>query len=140
MNKFKEQEKSVSPEAEPVAPPAPKKQNKLVRSFVSIFSGSFLSEDATVKQLPFIFFLTAIALCYVANGYYVEHKVRNISKVTNELKELKSEYIITKSDLMFLSKQSEVAKATATMGIKESVIPPQKIIDTLTVLENNSGR
>lgn len=141
MNKFKEQEKSINPETPLVASSiAPKKKNKLARSFVSVFSGSFLSEEATIKQLPFIFFLTFIALCYVANGYYVEHSVRSISKVTNELKELKSEYIITKSDLMFLSKQSEVAKAASGLGIKESVIPPEKIIDTTVIETASSGR
>ena len=73
----------------------------------------------------------------MANGYYAEQTVRKINKVTNELKELKSEYITSKSELMFISKQSEVAKLSVKLGIKESVTPPKKIVDTTTVSGNN---
>jgi hypothetical protein len=106
----------------------PKSTNKIVRSFLNVISGSFLSKEVTLKFLPFIFYLTFIAVCYIANGYYAENKVRQMNKLTNELKELRSEFIITKSDLMFISKQSEVAKAALPLGIKESKEPPRKII------------
>jgi hypothetical protein len=107
---------------------APKGTNKVVRSLLSVISGSFLSKDLTLKFLPFIFYLTFIALCYIANGYYAENKVRQVNKLTNELKELRSEFIITKSDLMFISKQSEVAKAAFSLGLVESKVPPFKIV------------
>lgn len=131
MNRLREQEQEPKQEIK-----KPKKQNKFARAFASLFSGSFLAEEITIKQLPYIFFLTFIALCYVANGYYAESTVRKISRVTNEIKELKSEFIITKSDLMSASKQSEVAKAADKIGIKEAVIPPKKIIDTSQVKTN----
>jgi hypothetical protein len=106
----------------------PKSTSKVVRSFLNVLSGSFLSKEITLKFLPFIFYLTFIAICYIANGYYAENKVRQINKLTNELKELRSEFIITKSDLMFFSKQSEVAKSALLLGIKESKEPPRKIV------------
>ena len=104
------------------------KSNKVVRSFRSVVSGSFLSRDETMRFLPFLLFLSLLAVIYIANGYYAEAKMRKQNKLTEELKDLRSEYIITKSDLMFMSKQSEVAKATAVLGIKESVVPPKKIV------------
>ncbi|MFI5151203.1 MAG: FtsL-like putative cell division protein [Bacteroidia bacterium] len=107
----------------------PKKStSKVVRSLLNFISGSFLSKDFTLKFLPFVLYMTLIALCYIANGYYAENKVRQLNKLGNELKELRSEFIITKSDLMFLSKQSEVAKAALSMGLKESKEPPRKIV------------
>lgn len=129
MNKFKEKE-----EPKQEAPKPPKKQSKVTRSVVDVVSGSFLSQEQTLKFLPFIFFLALMAICYIANGYYAEEKIRQLNNVNKDLKELRSEYITTKSDLMFISKQSEVAKAALELGIKESVVPPQKIIvktDTL---------
>ena len=54
----------------------------------------------------------------------------NLPKTNNSLKELRSEYITTKSDLMIISKQSEVAEATARMGLKELTSPPKKIVIT----------
>ena len=54
--------------------------------------------------------------------------MRDLHKTGNEVKELRSEYITIKSDLNFKSKQSQVAEATVDFGIKESIIPPSKIL------------
>lgn len=123
MNKFKEQPKEEKPKKQ-----SPKRQNKVARSFVSLFSGSFLSSEEIIRQLPFLLFLAFISLLYIGNGYYAEKTVRRISSVTNELKELQSQYIITSSELMYVSKQSEVSKMAAPFGIKESLVPPKKIV------------
>jgi hypothetical protein len=125
MNKIKEVPKQELP-AEKKS--RPEKPNKIARSFLNIFSGNFLSKDYVILQLPFILFLTLIALGYIANGYYAEKLVREISRINTELKELKSEYIIAKSELMFMSNQSEVAHAVAPFGLKESTVPPKKIV------------
>jgi ABC-type transport system involved in cytochrome bd biosynthesis fused ATPase/permease subunit len=126
-NTFKE--KPEEPEVK-AAPKGPKKpQSKVARSVTNVISGSFLSSDQTLKLLPFVFFLCFLAICYIANGYYAEQKVKQLNRVTNQLKELKSEYIITKSELMFVSKQSEVAKTAAGIGIIEAKDdPPKKIV------------
>lgn len=86
------------------------------------------SKDMLLKVMPYIFFLTLIALVYIANSYYAERTVRDIDRVTKELKTLRTEYISGKSELMIVSKQSEVAKAVAWQGLKESVEAPKKII------------
>lgn len=134
MNKFKEKpiEKEIEEE-----PKQPRKENKITRSISDVVSGNFLSKEATVQALPFVFYLAFLAICYIANGYYAEEKVREFNKVTNDLKELHSEYITKTSELMFVSKQSEVAKATMPMGIKESVVPPKKIVVKKQTTPNN---
>ncbi|MBL4655526.1 MAG: hypothetical protein JKY33_06870 [Bacteroidia bacterium] len=105
-----------------------KKDTKsLARSFVSVLNGNFLTRENAVQRLPFLFFLTLLMICYIANTHYAEKTVRETDKLNRQLKELSSEYITTKSDLMFKSKQSEVAKAVEQMGIKESIVPPKKI-------------
>ncbi len=118
--------------------PEERRSNKVVRSIKSVVSGSFLSRDETLRFMPFVLFLSLLAVLYIANGYYSEAKMRKQNKLTEELKDLRSEYIITKSDLMFISKQSEVAKAAAMLGIKESVVPPKKISIPLTNPEPHS--
>ena len=124
-NKFKEEPKVE----EPKEPVKPVKGNKVVSSVASVVSGSFLSKDSTVKNLPFVFFLCFIAICYIANGYYADDQVRKVNKLTNEIKELRTQYIVVKDSLVIKSKQTEVAKALAKQltGIKESVVPPKKI-------------
>jgi hypothetical protein len=101
---------------------------KVARSLKDILNGNFLTSEKVVSYLPFIFFLTFIAMVYIGNGYQAENTIRDINRISNELKELRSEYITTKSELMFRSKQSEVAKSLEMYGIKESVVPPKKIL------------
>lgn len=127
INKFKEKPVVEPEKKKPAA--KPKKQGRIARYISSVISGSFLSSQQMIRLLPFIFFLCFLAICYIANGYYAERKVKQLNKVANQLKELKSEYVVTKSDLMFISKQSEVAKAAAGIGIIEPKDdPPKKIV------------
>jgi hypothetical protein len=132
-NKFKElkqEEENLIAEETQQAPPPPKKKKKsgLIKSLNTVFSGTFLSNDKVVKHVPFILFLSVIAILYIANGYWADDKVRQVNKISAQLKELRSEYISTKSDLAFVSKQSEVAKAADKLGLKESITPPMKIV------------
>lgn len=106
----------------------PRKKGVLAKGLSSVFSGTFLSNEKTLKHLPFILFLALIAIFYIANGYYADDKVREVNKISNQLKELRSEYISTKSELMFASKQSEVAKSVESLGLLEPVVPPIKIV------------
>lgn len=119
-NKFKDIKEDTK---EPVA-------EKKTSGFKSVLSGSFLSKEKVTESLPFIFFITFLGICYIANGYQTEKVIRQLYNTNNELKELRSEYITTKSDLMYISKQSQVAKATAGFGLKELTSPPKKIVLT----------
>lgn len=125
-NKFKEQSKAE----EPPKTETPVKESKVVRSVANVVSGSFLSKETTLKNLPFIIFLSFLSICYIANGYYADDQVRKVNRLTNEIKELRTQYIVVKDSLVIKSKQTEVAKALALQetGIKESVVSPKKIL------------
>jgi hypothetical protein len=130
VNKFKEQPK----QEEPKKVVKSVRDNKVIRGVANVVSGSFLSKESTLKNLPFIFFLSFLAICYIANGYYADDQVRKVNKLTNEIKELRTQYIVVKDSLVIKSKQTEVAKALAIQqtGIKESVVPPKKIVVTVS--------
>jgi hypothetical protein len=98
------------------------------RKYLKLLDNISLSGDKMTSIIPYTLFLTVIALVYIANSYYSEKTVRDIDRITKELKTLRSEYISDKSELMFYSKQSEVAKAVEPMGIKESTEAPRKIV------------
>lgn len=117
MNQYKEQEELEE-----------QKTQKSKRGFKSILTGSFLSREKLLQVLPFVFYLTFLGVCYIANGYQAQKVFRNLSKTTNEIKELRSEYITTKSELMYISKQSQVARAAAPFGLLELTSPPSKIL------------
>lgn len=99
------------------------------RSVAGVLDGSFLTRNHLINQMPFILFVTFLGIIYIANSYNAEKTIIDISRTKKELEELRYEYITTKSNLMFVSKQSEVAYRLASKEIKESVIPPFKLID-----------
>ena len=120
-------------------PSKPGKKGVLAKGLSKIFGGSFLSDERAIQHVPFVFFLGLIAILYIANGYYADDKIREENKYKNEIKELRTEYISTTSDKMFVSKQSEVAKAVLPLGLKEPVVAPMKIeIDSAKTIVNNN--
>jgi hypothetical protein len=108
-------------------PSKPVKKGVLAKGLSKIFGGGFLSDERAIQHVPFILFLAFIAILYIANGYYADDKIREVNRVSNEIKELRTEYISSKSDLMFVSKQSQIAAAVDTLGLKEPVVAPMKI-------------
>ena len=113
--------------------PAPVKKKKKVSAdgwrfidAINIFG--YFDQVGVVRIMPYVFFLTLLALIYIGNIYYAERTIRDIERTERELKELRSEYITAKSDLMYRSKFSEVAIAIAPRELKESTIAPRKLI------------
>ncbi|WP_276485092.1 FtsL-like putative cell division protein [Paraflavitalea pollutisoli] len=83
-----------------------------------------------VKNIPFFLFLSALAVVYIYNGHYADKTIRDINKVSRELKELQYEFKTLKSEVMYRSKQSEMAKAVEPLGLKELITPPVILSDT----------
>ena len=126
MNKFKEKPETQKQQGKP------RKTNPVLRSFLAVMDGSFLSNDSTLKHLPFGLFLCLVAGFYIANTYNAERTVRSTDRIGVELKELRSEYISLKSELMYSSNQSQVAERATSLGLKEANEPPHKLYITQT--------
>src|SRR5258706_12170988 len=90
-----------------------------------------LNYQSIVKQVPFFLFLTALAVLYIYNGHYADKTIRSINKTEKEVKELQYEYKTVKSEVMFRSQQSELAKAVEPLGLKEITITPVILKDSL---------
>ena len=122
-------EESRKEEVQPV-----KKLNKIREFFHNIIIGEFFVRDSFFRNIPYLGYITVLAIVYISNSYYAEKTFRKIETTKKELKELRFQYISSKSDLMFLGKQTEIAKRVKGMGLQETTIPPYKIFydgDTL---------
>lgn len=84
----------------------------------------WLNYQSVVKQIPFFLFLTLLAVVYIYNGHKADKTIRNINRTAKEVKELQYEYKTIKSEVMFRSKQSELAKAVEPLGLKEMTESP----------------
>ncbi len=100
-----------------------------------IFSGiekrlkleSYFEEGFPVQYLPKILFGMLLSILYISNTHYAEKAVRRINAIQAEVEDLRADYTTMKADLMFASKQSEVAKKVQDRGLRESLTPPNKL-------------
>ncbi len=89
-----------------------------------------LNYQLVVQNLPFILFLSMLAVVYIYNGHYSDKLIKEINRTAKELKELQFEFKTVKSEVMFRSKQSELAKAIEPMGLKELMTPTIVLADS----------
>ena len=102
----------------------------------SVFTGlekrlrleSYFENGFPVKHLPKILFGMFLSLVYISNTHYAEKTTRSISRAQSEVEDLRADFTTLKADVMFASKQSEVARRVKPLGLKESMKPPFKII------------
>jgi hypothetical protein len=103
-------------------------QKKGIRKPIKhLLDGEFLSREGVIRNLPYLIFLGLIAILYIANTYYAEKTFKEIESTKRELKELRYQYITTKSKRMYLSTQTEIAKRVKEMGLAGAPVPPYKI-------------
>lgn len=88
---------------------------------------NYFEEGFPVKYLPKILFVMVLGLIYISNTHYAEKTVRKINAIQAEVEDLRADYTTLKADLMFASKQSEVAKKVKDLDLKESLRPPFKV-------------
>jgi preprotein translocase subunit SecY len=120
----------IAPKEEPkVREPKPPKVAKsaLSSSFSNLISGSFLEGQKVIKQVPFILCIALLAMVYIGNNYNAQKTAIAINKTRKEIEGLRYEYISTKANLMYISKQSEIVKRLEGSGLKETIVPPEKI-------------
>ncbi|WP_257668648.1 FtsL-like putative cell division protein [Parapedobacter tibetensis] len=96
--------------------------------FQSLFSSERFSSMAFVGYIPLIIFVGLLAIIYIANRHYAERTVREIDRLSREVKEMNWDYKSLSADLMKLTTQSEIAKRVDSMGLKERTEPPKKIV------------
>lgn len=77
-----------------------------------------------VRNVPYFLFLALLAVIYIYNGHNADKTIRNINKVEKQLKELQFQYKTLQGEVMFKSKQSELAKVVGAFGLKELIQPP----------------
>ena len=83
-----------------------------------------------VKNIPFFLFLAMLTVLYIANGHYADKTIRKANQIEKHLKEMGYEFKSIKKEVIFRSKESELAKAVDPLGLKELTTPAVLIIDS----------
>ncbi len=132
-NQFKKkieepEEEELLEQEEPEVAKEPAKEGSTTAFFRKLFTEGVVSKESATDMLPFLIFLCVLVMVYIANSHMAQKNIRSIDKLSKEVKELSWEYKSLKADLMFKSKLTEVAKKVDTLGIKELIEPPKKIV------------
>ena len=95
--------------------------------FYNIIKGKFLVSDDAPKHWRLIIFLSGLALIMIASSHSADKKVHRISKLSAQVKELKSEYVDVRMQLMQSRMESKIIAAMEGKGLLPSVTPPKRI-------------
>jgi hypothetical protein len=93
----------------------------------NLLKARFLIDDDAMKNWRFIVFVIILAIIMIANTQRFEQKVFRIAELTNQVKELRSEFVDRRSELMKLKMESTVADKMIEKQIFPSTVPPIKI-------------
>jgi hypothetical protein len=100
---------------------------KMKNGVYDLLKARFLIEDDAMKSWRFIVFFIFLAIIMIANTQSFERKVFKIAELTNEVKELRSEFVDRSSELQKLKMESTVARKMELKQIFPSTVPPTKI-------------
>tara|TARA_R110002050_G_scaffold172267_1_gene304561 strand:+ start:200 stop:520 length:321 start_codon:yes stop_codon:yes gene_type:complete len=95
--------------------------------FYNIIKGKFLVSDDALKNWRFIIFLSVLALVMISSSHSADKKVHQISKLSAQVKELKSEYVDVRMLLMQSRMESKIIAAMEDQGLQPSSSPPKRI-------------
>jgi hypothetical protein len=93
----------------------------------NILKAQFLIDDNAFKNWRFIVFVILLAIIMIANTQRYEQQVFRIIELTNNVKELRSEFVDKRSELMKLKMESTVSSKMEEKQIFPSAVPPIKI-------------
>ena len=94
----------------------------------NVLKARFLVDEDANRNWGFILFVIFLAIIMIANTNNYERKIFRIKALEGEVKELRSEFVDRRSELMKLKMESTVAKKMETREIFPSEVPPVKIV------------
>ena len=101
-------------------------------SFRDLLDGNVLTRKSVLKQSRFILLLVLVAFSSIANRNHAEKTVIRLNQLQRDVKELRAKSITISSELVRISRQSEVVRLVNRyeLGLEENLEPPKKLIDT----------
>ena len=95
---------------------------------ISLIKMDFLTKNDSYKNWRMIFFISFLTLIMISSGHSSDNKVFRISDLNHEIRALKSEFVIQRSELMILKMESNVTNKLSKRKVQRSKEPAIKII------------
>lgn len=98
-----------------------------MNQLLALLNLEFLIKDDALKNWRILLFLSFLALVIIASGHSADKKIYTIAQLNAEIKEVKSEFVETRSNLMRLKMESRVVSRLAEKGVGPAKAPPIKL-------------
>ena len=92
-----------------------------------IVKGDFLNSNFILDNIKPIFLLVSIAIISIISSHSIDNKSYKIRKLEIELRELKSEFVSVRTNLMNARLGSNLQEKVKKLGLESSTTPPQVI-------------
>ena len=95
---------------------------------ISLIKMDFLTQNDSYKNWRMIFFISILTLIMISSGHSSDNKVFKISNLNEEIKALKSEFVMQRSELMMLKMETNILNKLSERKVYRSKVPAIKII------------
>ena len=103
---------------------AKQKKNAIGPVIRDLLSGEFLTKEGVTRHIPYLLFISALFVVYIAMGYQFERIEREKMKKKERLEELSAEFKTLQADFESRLQQSSVERNIANLGLNQPVEPP----------------
>jgi len=103
----------------------PRQESRLKRTLD--FSFLSINRRNASRWIPFILYLSLLAVVYIGIRYYGEKTELQIKSLQENMQEYRAEYLTLKAEMMYKTKQSQVVKMVDSLGLEALTEPPAKI-------------
>lgn len=90
-----------------------------------------------VQNIPLILYAAFLAIIYITLNHEAENTIRKINQTGRELKELRWKYVDLKTQIMGMTKESQLQKSVSSLRLQITKVPPHKIIVHQTLSHEN---
>ena len=98
------------------------------QGLVSILKGKFLVSGDAPRNWLFIVFASCLATIMIASSHAADRKVHQIAALSEEVKELRSEFVEIRAQAQRLKLESTIRASVEAAGLGPADTPPRKII------------
>ena len=101
--------------------------SKLKQNIYDALKGKFLVSEDAFKNWRVIIYVVLLLLFMISRSHSTDKKVLKIAALNKEIRELKAEFVDTRTKVMRLELESSVQRKVAESGLLPSENPPKKI-------------
>ena len=98
------------------------------KGLVALLKGTFLVSGDAPKNWLFIVFASFLATIMIASSHSADRKVHEIAAMSEEVKQLRSEFVEVRSKVQRLKLESTIRATVREDGLLPAETPPLKII------------